>query len=480
MQNLSTLFVFTHLAGHFVPAGLLTLEQPGAVLLGAEFAYGNKYLERGNALEIDPVSLSLQDKQQMRQRRLFPPPDTTLFGGIRDAAPDAWGRRVIEARLQVPANSLPEARYLLEAGSNRIGALDIRTALDAPPRHGLSQITDLGYLLEAAERIEAGLPVPQQLDAIFDSGSALGGARAKATVRDADGVLWLAKFRSRGETLDVPAIEAATLDLARQCGLTVPPLRLIEVNGRSVMLIRRFDRYWANASDLANLDAAYGMEQADLCEMPAFGKQADEQAASVPRYLQQAPGAGRVEQRLGFVSGLTLLACDEYGARQKSYGDLAQAIRQYGQPNLIRANTRELFARMVFNILVNNDDDHLRNHGFLWYPWHKTGQRSGGWGLSPLYDVMPRPTLASERHLFLGIGQQGRSATLDNAVSHHARFGLSHAEACHIIARLWRTVREWRVAFEGFGLPPATIEAAASAFRHIDVLASKTLRHALP
>lgn len=473
MRNPNALFVFTHLAGHFVPAGMLTLEQPGAALLGSEFAYGNKYLDRSNALEIDPVSLSLQDKQQVRHQRLFPPPDTTLFGGIRDAAPDAWGRRVIEARLQVPPNSLPEARYLLEAGSNRIGALDIRSALDAAPRHGLSQITDLGYLLEAAERIEAGLPVPQQLDAIFDSGSALGGARAKATVRDADGVLWLAKFRSRGETLDVPAIEAATLDLARQCGLTVPPLRLIEVNGRSVMLIRRFDRYWANADDLASINAAAQLaEQNDLCATPKPG--------SIPRYLQQAPGAGRIEQRLGFVSGLTLLACDEYAARQKSYGELAQAIRQYGQPNLIRANTRELFARMVFNILVNNDDDHLRNHGFLWYPWHKTGQRSGGWALSPLYDVMPRPTLASERYLFLGVGQQGRAATLDNAHSSHAQFGLSRSEANQIIARLWHTVREWRVAFESFGLPATTIEAAASAFRHIDQLASKTLRQALP
>jgi serine/threonine-protein kinase HipA len=470
MRNPTSLFVFAHLADHFVPAGLLTLEQQGDAVLASEFAYGTKYLERSNALEIDPVSLSLADKRQVRQQRLFPPPDLNQFGGIRDAAPDAWGRRVIEARLQVPANSLPEARYLLEAGSNRIGALDIRSALDAKPRHGLSHITDLGYLLEAAERIEAGLPVPQQLDAIFDSGSALGGARAKATVRDADGVLWLAKFRSQGETLNVPAIEAATLDLARRCGLTVPPLRLIEVNGRSVMLIRRFDRYWANANDVASLT-----DWAELTRQTEAAPQAES-----PPYLHQSPGAGRLEQRLGFVSGLTLLACDEYSARQKSYGQLAQAIRQYCQPNLIRANCRELFARMVFNIFVNNDDDHLRNHGFLWYPWHKTGQRSGGWGLSPLYDVMPRPTLATDRHLFLGVGQQGRVATLDNAISAHAQFGLSHAEACQVIGRLWCELREWRVAFEAFGLLPTAIEAAASAFRHIDVLASKALRQALP
>lgn len=127
---------------------------------------------------------------------------------------------------------------------------------------------------------------------------------------------------------------------------------------------------------------------------------------------------------------------------------------------------------MVFNIFVSNDDDHLRNHGFLHY--------SGGWGLSPLYDVMPRPGLASERQLFLGVGSMGRAATLDNAMTFHAQFALSEEEARLIIARVWQQVREWKTAFAQFGLPEVTIEQAASAFRHIDAVASSALRKALP
>ncbi len=461
---ISSLFVFAHLDSAFVPAGRLTLTEQGSELIASEFAYGLKYIERANAIEIDPLSLSLADKSAIRHQRLFPLENAAYFGGIRDAAPDAWGRRVIEARHRVPANSLPESVYLLEAGSSRVGALDVRESLSATPRHEVGSITQLGYLLEAAERIEAGLPVPQHLESIFDSGSALGGARAKATVRDSDGVLWLAKFRSQGELLDVPAIEAATLHLASLCGLTVPPLRLMEVSGRSVMLIRRFDRYWAPAgAALAEAgSAAHGGGALDGRNL----------------IFQRQPSTGLIEKRLHFVSALTMLGCDEFAAREKSYGELAQAIRRYCHPAFIRDHNRELFARMVLNIFVSNDDDHLRNHGFIYYP-AATGC-GGGWGLSPLYDVMPRPGIASERHLFLGVGSQGRAATLDNAMTAYPLFALSEAEALQIIATIWQQVRAWRVAFEAFGLPTATIEQAASAFRHIDAVASSKLRRALP
>ena len=447
MSYATSLFVFAHLDSDFVPAGILTLTEQNSEVLASEFAYGLKYLDRANALEIDPLSLPLANKSAQRGKRLFPLENMPYFGGIRDAAPDSWGRRVIEARHKVPANSLPESVYLLEAGSNRVGALDVRQALNAPPRHVLSSITQLDYLLEAAERIEAGLPVPSQLESIFDAGTALGGARAKATVRDADGVLWLAKFRSQGERLDVPAIESATLNLARLCGLTVPQLKLIEVTGRSVMLIQRFDRYWAQPSG------------GDL-------------------FLQAPPSSRLIEKRLAFVSGLTLLGCDEFSAREKSYADLAQAIRRYCHPTLIRDNNRELFARMVFNIFVSNDDDHLRNHGFICYP--NLNGAGGGWGLSPLYDVMPRPSLTTERHLFLGVGSMGRAATLDNAMTAYAMFSLSEPDALHIIAGVWQQVREWKVAFEQFGVSADVIEQAASAFRHIDAIASAKLRRNLP
>lgn len=413
-----SLAVFAHLDGRFEPAGLLEMTEQGTALLASSFRYGLRYLERPNALEIDPLSLSLADKNAVRGQVLLPAAGLTFFGGLRDAAPDAWGRRVIEARLKAPLNSLPESAYLLEAGHQRVGALDVRPTVQSPPRaeyHGLQR---LEYLMEAAGRIEQGLPIPAQLEDIFDAGSSLGGMRPKASVEDESGELWLAKFPSVGETLDVPCIEAATLRLAAEAGLTVPPVQTLCLRGKTVMLVRRFDRVLID---------------------------------------------GR-QHRRHVVSALTLLGCAEADSPRKSYGDIADGLRRYAAPALIAGDNAELFARMVFNIFVTNDDDHLRNHALLW------NAGVGGWGLSPLYDVMPRPTLASERFLHLGVGARGRLATLDNALSGYSRFGLTLHTAEGIVERIWRVVREWKTRFEGFGVPGEEIAKIAPAFRHIDAI----------
>ncbi|MGH8316463.1 MAG: type II toxin-antitoxin system HipA family toxin [Steroidobacteraceae bacterium] len=441
------LFVFANLDGEWVPCGQLTLTEDGVELLASTFAYGLRYLERPAALEVDPVSLSIRDKSAVRGKALFPPNNLPFFGGIRDAAPDAWGRRVIESRLKVPANSRPESTYLMHAGSQRVGALDIRPSLDAEPTLGYGTWDNLRYLMDAAQRIDEGLPVPAHLEEIFAEGSPLGGARPKATVRDNEQALWLAKFPSRKDSVSVPVVETATLRLAAAAGLTVPPLKLIDLGARTVMLIRRFDRYWAKPGRDAQLAE-------DL--------------------LSTAPATGLVERRLGFVSGLTLLACAAMESPDKSYGDLAQAIRRYCHPSVIRENNRELFERLIFNIFVSNDDDHLRNHGFVWDP------RLPGWRLSPLYDVMPRATLASERRLHLGVGPEGRNATLDNALAGREMFTLSTELAAQSIARIWQTVREWKVYFEQYNVPADQIEKIAPAFRHIDEISTPALRKLIP
>jgi serine/threonine-protein kinase HipA len=238
-----------------------------------------RYLERPDALEVDPVSLGIRDKDAVRGKALFPPNNLLSFGGIRDAAPDAWGRRVIESRLRVPANSLPESTYLLHGGSQRVGALDLRTSREAEPAPGYGTWDNLQYLMEAAQRIDEGLPVPANLEEIFVEASLLGGARPKATVRDHQQILWLAKFASRTDALSVPVIETATLRLANEAGLTAPAVKLIHLGDQPVMLIRRFDRYWAKPGE----------------NPPSAGE------------LQHtAPAAGLVEKRLGFVSGLTI------------------------------------------------------------------------------------------------------------------------------------------------------------------------------
>jgi serine/threonine-protein kinase HipA len=441
------LFVFANLDAQWVPCGRLILTEDGPKLLASAFAYGLRYLERPNALEVDPVSLSIQDKSAVRGKALFPPNNLTSFGGIRDAAPDAWGRRVIESRLRVPANSLPESTYLLHAGSQRVGALDIRSSRETEPTPGYGTWNSLRYLMDAAQRIDEGLPVPAHLEEIFVAGSPLGGARPKATVRDDEQILWLAKFPSRKDALAVPIIETATVRLAAAAGLTVPAVKLVHFGERAAMLIRRFDRYWAKPG----------------------------QDAQLPEDLSStAPAAGLVEKRLGFVSGLTLVACDEMESPDKSYGDLARAIRRYCHESVIRENNRELFDRLVFNIFVSNDDDHLRNHGFLW------DLRLPGWRLSPLYDVMPRASIASERRLHLGVGPEGRNATLDNAFAGRETFTLSADRAARSIAKIWKTICEWRVHFEEYGVPADQIEKIAPAFRHIDEVSTPALRKLIP
>lgn len=421
------LAVFAYLPGEAqaVPAGQLILEEEGATPRGASFVYGLRYIERPNTIEIDPVSLSLCDKDAVRGVELHPVPGLALFGAIRDAAPDAWGRRVIEARRKAPLNSLPESDYLLAAGSNRVGALDVRTGLDVDETPSeLGDVRKLEYFLEATQRIEEGLPVPARLEAFFDAGSALGGARPKATVADAQGKLWLAKFPSRSDGYDIPLVEAATLDLAGAAGLTIPRVAMVDLGaGQHVMLIERFDR----------------------------------------------EGAASAMTRKHFISALTLVGCAELDSPNRNYADIADALRKHGAAKQIAADLEELFARMVFNILVGNDDDHLRNHGLLWEP------NVRGWVLSPLYDVVPRPTRAWERFLHLGIGPQGRVATLDNAMGWAARFGLTRDKAIASIDKVWRVVREWKNHFEQYGVPPAEIDKVSSAFRHARDIGGKEI-----
>lgn len=436
------LFVFSYLTQGFVPAGRLTLTQQKEAI-ASSFAYGTRYIDRPDAFEIDPVSLSLADPRQIRGAELFPANQLTQFGGLRDAAPDAWGRRVIESQKKVPANSLTEAQYLLGAGSERVGALDVRASLEDPVQPGAADVRSLPYLLEAADRIEQGLPVPARLADVFGTGAAAGGARPKASVRDESGLLWLAKFPAVGDTFGVAEAECCTLKLAKLCGLTVPAVKVLDIGGKPVLLIRRFDRYWQCPGTPVSTDI-------ELSET--------------------LPGDGLQEQRLPFVSGLTMVGCDEFESPLKGYADLALAVREHVHPGIIRANNEELFGRMVFNIFVSNDDDHLRNHGFVRDP------RLPGWRLSPLYDVVPRPGVAYERHLHLQVGSQGKLATLDNAMSAFSSFTPKRTTALAIIRRIWGELRQWKATFESLGASERLIDQMVPACRDLADICSPVLQ----
>ncbi len=408
-------FVFAYLPGanEAVPAGLLALIEQGRETLGSRFAYGRGYLQRGNRIAVDPKSLPFDGREAARMQA--PANGLTLFGALRDATPDLWGRRVIENRLGRPPDSLPESVYLDHAGDNRAGALDVRTALDAVPRQPLLPgAIALEHLVDAADRIVAGEPVPAHLQIIFEGAPTLGGARPKAAITDA-GRQWVAKFPQHGDGFNVPLIERSVLELARLAGIRVPDTRIVHLaDQRDVMLIARFDR--------------------------------GSQAEGYPR--------------THMVSALTMLGLQEQD-RSATYADLCRVIEQHGVSGEVAADRIELFRRMLFNIMVSNDDDHLRNHAFLF------DAARDGWRLSPLYDVLPKPSVGTERFQAIGVGASGRLASLDNAHSQCEQFGLDKAAAAGIIEAVVTVVRAWREYFEALDAPvPARqCDIVASAFR---------------
>ncbi|AQH01377.1 hypothetical protein A9R05_21325 [Burkholderia sp. KK1] len=448
MTKISQLCVFANMDASWMPCGELSLTEDGANLVASSFEYDRAYPQRPEAFAIDPVSLSLAGKRGVFERRASPVNALPYFGAIRDATPDAWGRRVIEAKLGASLNGLPESQYLLHAGSDRVGALDVRSDASAQPVVADDSWDALPKLAEAASLIERGLPVPPELADIFVQGAALGGARPKASVRDEKGTLHLAKFAGERDRFDVPAVEYATLRLGAKVGLRVPSIRLVNIRDGNVLLSRRFDRLWSVPGD------------------------------STPRgdsrFVQGNATTGAREHRVPFVSALTLLACDEMDSRNMSYADVAACMRRYCRTLLADDGVAELFKRMIFNIFVSNNDDHLRNIGFLW------DAELQSWRLSPVYDVLPQPSLASERFQHLGVGKSGRLATLDNALSQLDAYQLSTSLACDLIADVWRVVSDWRATFAEFDVAPRDIGSVQSAFRHIDDISSVSLRGILP
>ncbi|PKE29229.1 type II toxin-antitoxin system HipA family toxin [Rahnella sp. AA] len=415
--------------------------EAGTQLNSCSFIYGLKYLKRKGAIEIDPTSLGFLNGRDVSRKEIFPA-NTTLFGGIRDAAPDSWGRRVIEAKSRSPANALPESVYLLEAGPNRVGALDI-TADGEPARElsGASDIRSLSYIQETFDRVEQGVLVPANLHHLLDAGSSMGGMRPKATLLDLDESHWLAKFSSPNDRgMNIPKVERATLELARKAGLRVPPTQLKEIGeNRFAMLIKRFDR----------------------------------------------EGKGSAVSRRHFNSALTLMDLHEMDSPRSSYAEIADAMRRHLNAQFLSQDLTELYRRMVFNILINNDDDHLRNHGFLLHESPGQAPVEGSqepmenvtlsWRLSPLYDVVPRPGASYSRLLHLGVGQYGREATLINALSWSERFGLNRQHAIAEIDSVWKAVREWRNCFDEFAVSGKDMDSVKNAFRHVREIGGKEL-----
>ena len=340
------------------------------------FNYGQSYLGRPDAIPIFAPELPL------RRGLIAPPIGLAMAGCLRDGAPDAWGRRVILNQAfglkgkDVDTGVIDELTYLLESGSDRIGALDFqRSPTVYAPRS--PRAATLEELLSAAERVEQGVALTPELNQALFHGTSLGGARPKAMIKDGDRKL-IAKFSSSNDTYNVVKAEFVAMRLAERLGLQVAPVRLARVAGKDVLLVERFDR----------IPVVSGW------------------------------------RRRAMVSALTLFGLDELMARYASYADLAEIIRhRFTQP---KATLRELFGRLTFNLLCGNTDDHARNHAAFWDGEHLS--------LTPAYDICPQNRTGNEASQAMLITNEERLSRLATCIAAAPHFLLDAAAAEDLIA----------------------------------------------
>ena len=352
------------------------------------FNYGKSYLERigGNmpAISIYEPELPLQTGELPLSEGL------TMPGCIRDASPDAWGRRVIINRLlglkgaNTDTNELDELTYLLESGSDRIGALDFqRSPTEYVPRTAINP--SIEELLESSERVEKGILLTPELDQALFHGSSIGGARPKALIQDQDRK-YIAKFSSSTDLYSVVKAEFIAMRLAALAELNVAPVQLTKAVSKDVLLIERFDR--------------------------------------IPKQ--------NVWLRKAKVSALTLLGLDEMMARYASYETFAEIIRhRFTNP---RKSLEEVFSRLVFNILCGNTDDHARNHAAFWNGKDLT--------LTPAYDICPQNRAGNEASQAMLIRGNNNLSRLKTCLETAHNFLLSEVEARNIFEKIITAVEQ--------------------------------------
>lgn len=403
-------YVYIQLPGSLetVPAALLRVETRTDGTSVGRFRYGDRYLKRPEAVALDPFRLPLAN--QVFEFTLL----RGIPGAVRDAGPDAWGRRVIEHQLERSSADLHEIDYLLHGPQDGAGYLSFGLKIEPPaPKRHYNRTVQLPALIAATQAIEEGQHLAVHLLEQLDPGTSMGGARPKATIEDAQH-LWLGKLPAKDDRFNLQRIEFATLDLARRCGLNVTQARLQSVGASDVLMLQRFDRQYYET----------GTEQGYL--------------------------------RFGLVSGLTVLDCgDSHLERDRwSYPLLADNLRRWSdKPD---ADCAELFRRMVFNAAVTNNDDHPRNHALL--------RRQKGWRLSPAYDLVPAPVISQERRdLALTVGRYGRTASIYNLLSQAGRFGLSESDARAEIKRMIEVLRNWRETFCTCGVSAKDVDFIAPA-----------------
>ncbi|HEY5108290.1 MAG TPA: HipA domain-containing protein [Acidimicrobiales bacterium] len=383
----SQAFVWFWMPGATEPVVVGRLDRSGEV---TSFTYGRNYLGQAEAVPLYLPELPLED------RVLMPLSGMSIAGCIADSGPDAWGQRVIMAKHaagrshRIDHLDLGPLTFLLESGSDRIGALDFQASSTRyVARTSHATLDELRQLQDAATALDAGeVSSPELLQALLH-GSSLGGARPKVLIDD-QGRKLIAKFSRASDTYPMVKAEGVAMELARRCGLDVAPVAVIDVSGRDVLLVDRFDR-------------------------------------------TEVPGERRM-----VVSALTILELDERWARYATYPSLAEQVRKrFSNP---QRTLRELFSRIVFNICVSNTDDHARNHAAF--------VEGGQLTLTPAFDVCPQSRRGGEAVQAMELRADGyRFSRLAGAVSAAPTYQLSAAEARQIVDHQVGVIRsEWEDA----------------------------------
>lgn len=380
----------------------------------ASFEYLPEWLKNKNRFPLEPALM------------LGPGPfhtstDKPLFGALGDSAPDRWGRvlmRRAERRRAEEAGETPrtlmEVDYLLmvndeaRQGALRFSMEDGGEFLSDNTTDKIPPLIELPHLLSATEKVANDSESSDDLRLLLAPGSSLGGARPKASVKDKDGKLAIAKFPHKDDEYNSVLWEAVALELAGKAGIAVPDWRIERVRDKSVLLLDRFDR--------------------------------------VNKY------------RIPFLSAMSMLGATDNETR--SYLEIVDALRQYGAS--AKQDIHSLWRRIVFNILISNTDDHLRNHAFLY-----TG--TDGWCLSPAYDLNPVPTDLKPRILTTAIDVDDSSASIDLAMSVIDYFELEESQARKIAAEVGQSTATWRNSAKRKGIGTAEIERMKSAFEHDDL-----------
>ncbi len=359
----------------------------------ASFYYEHDWLS-------NPLGFALQPSLPFAAGRYSTEPGEKLFGCFSDCSPDRWGRTLMQRKETKLAReekrqprTLLERDYLLQVNDSvRQGALRFTAGnadvFSAPPESGIPTLHTLRELMAAAKNVAQKNESTGDLLLLFQPGGSLGGARPKAAVQGAGGELLIAKFPKPDDDWDIPLWEYVSFELAKRAGIRTPAVELHRVDGINILLVARFDR---------TVDG----------------------------------------NRIPFASAMTLLSAHD--GDRRSYLEIGEILSAQGSRPV--EDWRELYRRMVFNILTSNFDDHLRNHGFL--------REERGWRLSPVYDLESSPNKLPEHQTYI-TPMDGQSS-LDLALEHVVDFSLTLAEAKGIIRAVAESVRHWESVARGAG-----------------------------